>query len=132
MNVKKYIGLKWIELTQEQQEELLNSSYIEYDKDKCILNFNKNLSIEAKVENGKYIINDNSMFYNPEKGIMQEHEIWQDLISLADAARLYNRDDSVLRRAIANRTFVPNVDCMKFGKQWVFRKESLEKVYSSK
>lgn len=54
---------------------------------------------------------------------------WDDLISLKEAADLYNRDESTLRRAISNGLLKEGIDCKKFGKQWVILKSSMERVY---
>ena len=54
---------------------------------------------------------------------------WDNLISLKEAAELYNRDESTLRRAISNGLLKEGTDCKKFGKQWVILKSSMERVY---
>lgn len=54
---------------------------------------------------------------------------WEQLLSLKEAADLYNREESTLRRAISNGVLVEGRDCKKFGKQWVILKASMEKVY---
>lgn len=54
------------------------------------------------------------------------------LLSLKEAAEKYNRDDSTLRRAIKNNKLVENVDCKKFGKQWVITVEAMEREYNNK
>ena len=54
---------------------------------------------------------------------------WNNLISLKEAAELYNRDESTLRRAISNGLLKEGIDCKKFGKQWVILKSSMERVY---
>jgi len=54
---------------------------------------------------------------------------WDNLISLKEAAELYNRDESTLRRAISNGLLKEGIDCKKFGKQWVILRSSMERVY---
>ena len=54
---------------------------------------------------------------------------WDNLISLKEAAELYNRDESTLRRAISNGLLKVGIDCKKFGKQWVILRSSMERVY---
>ena len=46
-------------------------------------------------------------------------DIWNKLLSLKDAAEQYNRDTSTIKRAISNGTIIENVDCKKFGRDWV-------------
>ena len=54
---------------------------------------------------------------------------WNELLSLKEAAELYNREESTLRRAISNGLLKEGIDCKKFGKQWVVLRSSMERVY---
>lgn len=54
---------------------------------------------------------------------------WNELLSLKEAAELYNREESTLRRAISNGLLKEGIDCKKFGKQWIILKSSMERVY---
>ena len=60
---------------------------------------------------------------------MNNKNIWNKLISLKEAAEVYNRDTSTIKRAISNGTLIENVDCKKFGRDWVILKSALERVY---
>ena len=60
---------------------------------------------------------------------MNNKNIWNKLISLKEAAEVYNRDTSTLKRAISNGTLVEGVDCKKFGRDWVILKSALDRVY---
>lgn len=55
--------------------------------------------------------------------------IFDDLLSLKEAAELYGREESTLRRAISNGKLIEGVDCKKFGKQWVLKKSSMDRIY---
>lgn len=57
------------------------------------------------------------------------NNIWDNLLSLKEAAEQYNREESTLRRAISNGLLEEGKDCKKFGKQWVILKSSMERVY---
>lgn len=57
---------------------------------------------------------------------------FEGLLSLAEASTLYNKEESTLRHNIRNGKFIEDIDCKKFGKQWVFRKESLDREYGYK
>lgn len=57
---------------------------------------------------------------------------WDELISLKEAAELFDREESTLRRAISNGILKEGIDCKKFGKQWVILKSSMEKIYGDK
>ncbi len=54
---------------------------------------------------------------------------WNELLSLKEAAELYNREESTLRRAISNGLLKEGIDCKKFGKQWVVLRSSMDRVY---
>lgn len=55
-------------------------------------------------------------------------DIWNYLISLKDAAELYELEESTLRKAISRGLLTENEDCKKFGKQWVLKRSSLDKI----
>lgn len=67
-------------------------------------------------------------------------EIWENgitvktsfdnLLSIGEATKLWNLDDSTIRKAIARGKFVNGIDTQKFGKQWVITKEAMEREYS--
>ena len=60
---------------------------------------------------------------------MEDKNIWNKLISLKEAAEVYNRDTSTIKRAISNKTLIEGVDCKKFGRDWVILKSALDRVY---
>ena len=54
---------------------------------------------------------------------------WEELLSLKDAAIMYGKEESTLRRAISSGRLQEGVDCKKFGKQWVILKSSMDRLY---
>lgn len=54
---------------------------------------------------------------------------FDDLLSLKDAAIMFCKSESALKQAIARGKFQEGVDCKKYGKQWVFKLEALEREY---
>lgn len=50
---------------------------------------------------------------------------WQDLVSLADAAKMLNVDESTIRKAIARGAIKEGQECAKFGKQWVLHSSAI-------
>ena len=60
---------------------------------------------------------------------MQNEKIWEKLMSLKEAAEIYSRDTSTIKRAISNKTLIEGVDCKKFGRDWVILKSALDRVY---
>ena len=51
------------------------------------------------------------------------------LMAFSDATRLWNLNESTLRKAIAYGKLVNGVDVCKFGKQWVVSAEAMEREY---
>ena len=51
------------------------------------------------------------------------------LISLQDASEKYDKHESTLRTLISRGKFVEGIDCMKYGKTWVFNEDALDKFY---
>ena len=51
------------------------------------------------------------------------------LISLQDASEKYRKHESTLRTLINRGKFVEGIDCMKYGKTWVFNEDALDKFY---
>lgn len=56
---------------------------------------------------------------------------WSRFISISDAAVEYNRAERTLRHNITNGLFVEGVDCVKFGKVWIFDRKVLDKYYKN-
>lgn len=57
------------------------------------------------------------------------HSKFKGLYSIAEAAEMFGRESSTLRRNISNGKFIENEDVKKFGKTWIFRIEALEREY---
>ena len=57
---------------------------------------------------------------------------FEGLISLKEAAIIFNKEESTLRRNISNGKFKKEIDCKKFGTTWVFDIESLKREYGNK
>lgn len=51
------------------------------------------------------------------------------LISLQEASKQYNKHESTLRTLIERSKFVQGVDCMKYGRTWVFNQDALDRFY---
>ncbi len=58
--------------------------------------------------------------------------IFDYMVSLQDACKMYDKKPSTLKTHIAQGTFKIGVDVKKFGNTWVFRKDSLEEYYNKK
>lgn len=51
------------------------------------------------------------------------------LVSLKEATEIFCKHESTLKTNIKNGKFVEGVDVRKFGKQWVFDIDALEREY---
>ena len=54
---------------------------------------------------------------------------FEGLLSLADAAALWDLDESTLRKAISCRRLVNGTDVKKYGKQWLITRAAMEREY---
>ncbi len=54
---------------------------------------------------------------------------FDDLIAFSDATKLWNLNESTLRKAIKYGKLVDGVDACKFGKQWVVSTEAMKREY---
>ena len=52
-----------------------------------------------------------------------------DVVFLWGKHLQFKLDTSTIKRAISNGTLIENVDCKKFGRDWVILKSALERVY---
>lgn len=57
------------------------------------------------------------------------NNVFNDLISLKEAADTWHLEQSTIRKAIAADKFIVGVDVKKFGKQWVIDKKAMSRVY---
>lgn len=51
------------------------------------------------------------------------------LLSIAEAAEIWQKNDSAIRRAIMDGRLKPGSDCRKFGKQWVLSVDAMIRVF---
>lgn len=54
------------------------------------------------------------------------------LLSTQDIAEKYNINESTVRKAVLEGRLIENIDCKKFGKSWVVKEESAEKLWGNK
>ena len=54
---------------------------------------------------------------------------FDDLIAFSEATKIWNLNESTLRKAIKYGKLVDGVDACKFGKQWVVSTESMKREY---
>lgn len=136
--MKKLIGKKWSQLSGDVQVELMSKANVwdNVKQGECIVDFDENLSVAGYIvcnnsDDGDYDvrIDDNAILYDPTEGTIVENEKFKDLISLQDAAKLYNKQDGTLRMNIKNGFFKEWEDCIKLGTTWVFDRKALEKKY---
>lgn len=54
---------------------------------------------------------------------------FEALLSFAEAATIWNIDESTLRKAVASGRLVEGKDCRKFGKQWVVTTNAMQREF---
>lgn len=54
---------------------------------------------------------------------------FRELLSLAEAAEIWHKEESTIRKAIAQGRLVDGEDCRKFGKQWVVTVQGMTKAF---
>ena len=54
---------------------------------------------------------------------------FDDILSITEAAELWGKDTSTLRRVFTRKNFVYGVDVKRVGNQQLVRKSSMQRVY---
>lgn len=57
---------------------------------------------------------------------------FKGLYSFAVATKIWGLKDSTLRRAVKEKRLVENIDCKKFGRDWVVTEEAMKRLYGDK
>ncbi|MBP3915700.1 helix-turn-helix domain-containing protein [Clostridium sp.] len=57
--------------------------------------------------------------------------LFNEYITFKEAAEIYNMDPSTFKKAVYRGSLVSGKDCVKFGKTWIVRKDSIEKVFKN-
>ena len=109
------------ELTDDEVKKFYNGDYM-----KQYLNDSEDGFALGEFDLSLYVLNTP---YHLEEYNLNIKDKFEGLITLKDAARMFKREDSTLRRNISNGKFKEDVDCKKFGTTWVFDIESLKKAY---
>lgn len=60
---------------------------------------------------------------------MVKESSFSNFMSFADAAAIWELDDSALRHAVAAGRLIVDQDCRKYGKQWVVKISSMCRLY---
>ena len=58
-----------------------------------------------------------------------KYTCWEKLLSLAEAAEIWGKEESTIRRAIKESRLLDGEECRKFGKQWVVNIEGMIRLY---
>lgn len=54
---------------------------------------------------------------------------FKGLLSFAEATKKWGLKDSTLRKAVATRKLVEDVDCKKFGRDWIVKESAMIREY---
>ena len=60
---------------------------------------------------------------------MNEKSPFEGLLSFGEATDLWGLNESTLRKAVTYGKLVPEVDCKKFGRQWVVTRKAMLREY---
>lgn len=92
-----------------------------------------NLFSKAKVDAGGY-----GVIWNEDLDL-SANEIWANgetinnsfsgLLAFSDASRIWNLNESTLRKALVYGKLKAGIDCCKYGKQWVITKQAMIREY---
>lgn len=58
-----------------------------------------------------------------------ENNPFHGLMSLTEASDIWNKEQSVLRRAILTGRLIEGREAKKFGKQWIVTYAGMERIY---
>ena len=96
---------------------------------------NPALFAKAKVDVGGY-----GIVWNESLDLSSE-EIWKNgksinnsfdgLLAFSDASRIWNLNESTLRKALVYGKLKAGIDCCKYGKQWVVTKRAMIREYGA-
>ena len=94
---------------------------------------NPELFAKAKVDTGGY-----SVIWNESLDLSSD-EIWANgttldnsfngLLAFSDASRIWNLNESTLRKALVYGKIKAGIDCCKYGKQWVITEDAMLREY---
>ena len=135
--MEKLIGVRWGSLSDETKKDLLDRAFYENIGD-CIIDLTENLSVAGKVidtdEERIIEIDDNEIIYNPCDGILDtakesvKFEI-NDVLTVSEAAEVWNLTEGAIRKAIASKKFIVGVDYRKAGRITLITRKAMETVY---
>ena len=96
---------------------------------------NPTLFARAKIDTGGY-----GVIWNESLDLSSE-EIWANgdiidnpfngLMAFGDASRIWNLNESTLRKALVYGKLKAGIDCCKYGKQWIITREAMVREYGS-
>lgn len=94
---------------------------------------NTSLFAKAKIDTGGF-----GVIWNEDLDL-SANEIWANgktidnpfngLMAFSDASRIWNLNESTLRKALSYGKLNAGVDCCKYGKQWVVTSEAMHREY---
>lgn len=140
--MNKLVGVRWGSLSEETKEFLLQNSNIWDDvkEGECIYDLTENLSVSGRVNcinknegDYEFIIDEESIIYNPEDGVLSEaksitFEI-NEVMTVNEAAEIWNKSEGTIRAAIKSNKFILGVDYRKAGRITLITKEAMSRVY---
>ena len=134
------VGVRWGDLLEITKNYLLerancinsvNGDLI--NEGECIIDLTNELSVAGNVIDGEVIINDDSIIYNPEQGILLESKEVNfevnNIMTVSEAADIWGKTEGAIRAAIKAKKFIVGVDYRKAKGTTLITKEAMERVY---
>lgn len=134
------VGVRWGDLLEITKNDLLerancinsvNGDLI--NEGECIIDLTNELSVAGNVIDGEVIINDDSIIYNPEQGILLESKEVNfevnNIMTVSEAADIWGKTEGAIRAAIKAKKFIVGVDYRKAKGTTLITKEAMERVY---
>lgn len=133
-------GLRWGVLPLETQNWLLEGANCidgatgnNVTEGECIVDLTEELSIDGYVEDGNLIIKDESIIYNPAKGIEEEKEfnyfMINEVMTASEAAKKWGITEAAIRYSIRTHKLILGVDYRKAGGTTLVTISAMEKLY---
>lgn len=144
--MKELIGIRWGDLAEETRNQLFEMATIwdDVEDGECIYDLTDCLAVRGTVKcinkaesDYEFTVDDDAIIYCPEDGVL---DIYKDdkgfaineIMTVNEAAELYNITEGAIRAAIKSNKFIIGVDYRKAGRITLITKDAMNKVYGEK
>ena len=134
--MNKLVGVRWGDLLENTKEDLLSRAFYK-GIGECIVDLTSDLAVTGEViDNGEekeLIINDDSIIYNPNQGVILEarkatFEV-NNIMTVSEAAEIWGKTEGAIRAAIKSKKLIAGVDYRKAKGITLITKNAMENIY---